>query len=303
MKVIEIISTLIRGKFAAVLLGTAGVGVASLLVSSITTIRTITGLGLDFSAVREISQAKETDNLIKISRTITVFFRWLLFSALIGALMLIVVAPWLSDFAFGNKDYTRAFVWLSIVVGINTLGAGYQSVLQGTRRLKDIAKVSVISAILSIFISAPIYYFWEIKGIVPVLILVAFTNFSTNYYFARKIKLEKVNIGAKETVREGSGLVKLGVARMITGLLGALVAFLIIAYIKNTGSLSDVGLYQAGMSISQQYVGIIFAAIAVDYFPRLAAVNSDATRVRDMANQQSEIMLLIVTPILMAISE
>lgn len=282
----------------AVFLGTAGLGISSLLVSSIAMIQAVFGLGLDFSAVREISQAEETKNHYKISRTVTVFFRWLLFSAFSGALMLIVTAPWLSDFAFGNKDYTWEFVWLSIVVAINTLGTGYQSLLQGTRRLKDMAKASVIGSILSIFISFPIYYFWRIEGIVPALILVALATFIINYSFARKIKLGKINISARETVKEGSGMLKLGVAKMIAGLLAILAAFLINVYIQNIGSLSDVGLYQAGMSISNQYVGMIFTAIAVDYFPRLAAVSSNAIRVRDMANQQSEIMLLIVTPIL-----
>ena len=52
------------------------------------------------------------------------------------------------------------------------------------------------------------------------------------------------------------------------------------------------------MGISNQYVGIIFTAIAVDYFPRLAAVNSDSAKVGEMVNQQSEVMLLIVTPLL-----
>lgn len=298
VQVIQIIAALIRGKFIAVFLGTAGLGVSSLLVSAITTIQTIFGFGMDFSAVREISQAKETENLNKISKTIKVSFRWFLFSSFTSALTLIVVAHWLSNFVFGNEDYTRVFVWLSIVVAISTLSASYLSQLQGTRRLKEMAKASVIGSILSIFTSAPIYYFWRIKGIVPALILAALTTFTINYYFVRKIKLVKVNIGVRETVKEGSGMFKLGVARMIAGLLGTLAVFLINAYIKRTGSLSDVGLYQAGMTISNQYVGVIFAAIAVDYFPRLAAVNSDPTKVTDMANQQSEIMILIVTPIL-----
>jgi len=298
VQAIIVIFTLIRGKFTAVFLGTAGLGISSLLISSIAIIQAVFGLGLDFSAVRVISQAEETKNHYKISRTIAVFFRWLLLSVFAGALVLIVIAPWLSDFAFGNRDYTWEFVCLSVVVATNILGAGYQALLQGSRRLKDMAKATVISSVLSIFISFPIYYYWRIEGIVPALILVALVTLMINYSFARKIKRGKMNISARETFKEGSEMFKLGAAKMIAGLFGILSAFLINAYIQQIGSLSDVGLYQAGMSISNQYVGIIFTAVAVDYFPRLAAASSNAVKVSDMANQQSEIMLLIVTPIL-----
>lgn len=298
VQVIQILINLIRAKFVAIFLGTAGLGVSSLLGSSITIIQLVFGMGLNFSAVREISQAQATEDRYKLARSITVFFRWLLFSALMGALVLVVIAPWLSDFSFGNKDYTWEFVWLSIVVAINIFGTGYTSLLQGTRRLKDMAKASVIGSILSLLISIPIYYYWRTQGIVPALILVTLTTFIINFYFARKIKLEKVNIGAREVIKEGREMFKLGSSRMITDLFGILAAFLIIVYIKKNGSLSDVGLYQAGISISNQYVGIIFTAIAVDYFPRLSAVSTDVTKVRDLVNQQSEIMLLIITPLL-----
>lgn len=298
---IQIVSTIARGKIVAIFLGTAGMGISSLLVSSIAILQTIAGLGLSFSAVREISQAQETQDNYKISRTVIIFFKWLLFSAILGALMLIIVAPLLSHFAFGNRDYTWEFVFLSIVVALNTLGAGYQSLLQGTRNLKYLAKSSILGSILSVLTSLPIYYIWGIQGIVPSLIVAALTIFTLNYWFAHKIKLEKVIIGARETVKEGSDMVKLGIVMMLTGLIATLTTFLIIAYIKRNGSLSDVGLYQAGLSITTTSLGLVFTAMGVDYFPRLSAINTDNQKVRTLVNQQSEIMMLIVTPIVIAL--
>ena len=294
---IQIVTTIIRGKFIAIFLGTIGMGISSLLVSSMAMLQAISGLGLSFSAVREISQAQETGDNYKLSRTITVFYRWLLFSAILGAIILIALAPSLSEFAFGNRDYIWEFVWLSIVIVINILSAGYQTLLQGTRRLKDIAVSSVLGSILSIITSLPIYLFWGIKGIVPALIMASLTSFVLNYFFVRKIKLEKVIIGAREILKEGSEMVKLGIVMMITSLISTLTTFLIIAYIKKSGSLSDVGLYQAGLSLTSTSVGLVFTAMVVDYYPRLSAISSDEIKVRNMVNQQSEIMMLITTPL------
>lgn len=37
-------------------------------------------------------------------------------------------------------------------------------------------------------------------------------------------------------------------------------------FISNFGSLKDVGLYQAANSITNQYVGVVFAAMGADFF-------------------------------------
>jgi len=301
VQVVQVLSTIIKGKFVAILLGTVGMGISSLLVSSIAMLQTISGLGLNFSAVREISQAQESGDSEKLSRTIIICKRWLFVSALLGGASLILISPFLSKYVFGNYEYTWHFIFLSIVVVLTTLGIGYQTLLQGTRKLKDIAKSSAFGSILSIFTSIPFYYIWGVKGIVPALIVAALTTFSLNYFYAKRIKLTKVNITFKETANEGTDMVKLGVVMMITNLIGVLTTFIIIAYIKRTGSLSDVGLYQGGISLTTQYVGLIFSAMIVDYFPRLSAINKDEFKVRELANQQSEIMLLIITPLLITL--
>lgn len=301
VQVVQVLSTIIKGKFVAILLGTVGMGISSLLVSSIAMLQTISGLGLNFSAVREISQAQESGDSEKLSRTIIISKRWLFISAILGGVSLIIISPFLSKYVFGNYEYTWHFIFLSLVVVLTTLGIGYQTLLQGTRRLKDIAKSSAFGSVLSIFTSIPFYYIWGVKGIVPALIVAALTTFSLNYFYANRIKLTKVNITIKETAKEGTDMVKLGVVMMITNLIGVLTTFIIIAYIKRNGSLSDVGLYQGGISLTTQYVGLIFSAMVVDYFPRLSAINTDKIKVRELANQQSEVMLLIVTPLLITL--
>ena len=301
VKIIQVISVIAKGKIIAIFLGTVGMGIYGLLVSSISIFQIIAGLGLNFSAIREISQAHETRDIYKLSRTTTVFFKWLLFSSIIGGLLLIIIAPLLSQFVFENRDYIWEFVFLSAVVVLNTLGLGYQSLLQGTRNLKYLAKTSILGSILSVVISLPIYYYWGISGIVPALIIAALTIFTLNYWFARKIKLEKVIVETKDIIKEGSEMAKLGVSMMITGLIGTLTTLFIISFIKKTGSLSDVGLYTAGLSITTTSLSLVFTAMEVDYFPRLSAINSDTKKVRILVNQQSEIMLLIITPLVIAL--
>ena len=66
VQVFQILINLIRGKLIAILLGSSGMGLNSLLVSSMTMMNNISGLGLNFSAVREISKTTETESRAKI---------------------------------------------------------------------------------------------------------------------------------------------------------------------------------------------------------------------------------------------
>lgn len=301
VKLFQIIATIIRSKIVAIYLGASGMGISGILVSSSAMVQSVSELGLNFSSVREISQSLEHSDESKLKRIISIFLRLILFSSIFGMFLLIIFSPILSKIAFGNHDYIWSFIILSLLVFFNTFSGGLQSILQGTRKLKSIAKATIIGTALSIFISLPIYIYYGINGIVPALVISSFLTFIINYYFTReKIVLgEKIN--HKVIIEEGKDMLQLGFTMVFVNLLSTLVPFLINAFIKNKGSLSDVGLYQAGLSLTTQYISLVFAAMTVDYFPRLSEVNRDNLKVKQFANQQSEIMLLIIIPLLIGL--
>lgn len=301
VQVIQILTILVRGKFIALLLGPTGMGMSSLYLSSTTMISNITGLGLNFSAVRDISLAAETNEKSKMSRTTKVFRRWIWFGGLLGVLITIGFAPFLSKATFGNKEYTWAFVWLSCTLLLNALAKSNLAILQGMRKLRETAKSSVIGSIVGLCISVPLYYFFGMKGIIPAIILAAFTSFAASSYYTNKIELEPILVSYKETLNEGKEMVKLGLIMMICIFFGALVTYIVNAFIRYKGGIADVGLYQAGLSISNQFIGLVFIAMGTDYFPRLSAISTDNLKVREMVNQQAEIVVLIAAPLLIAL--
>jgi O-antigen/teichoic acid export membrane protein len=75
-------------------------------------------------------------------------------------------------------------------------------------------------------------------------------------------------------------------------------AYILRIFISNTGGVDQVGLYSAGFAIINTYVGMVFTAMSTDYYPRLSAVAADNTKATQTINQQAEITLLILAPIL-----
>ena len=298
VQIFTIIITIIRSKFVAILLGPTGMGIVGLLQSTINLISSTTNFGLRTSAVKDIATAVSTNNIERVSVVVTVLRRLVWITGLLGALITFITSPWLSQFTFGNSDYTYAFMWLSITLLFNQLSSGQSVVLQGFRKLKLLAKSSMLGSFIGLLTTVPLYYIYGIKGIVPVIIIGSTTTLSLTWYYSKKIQIEKSAISLDKTFQEGKNMLSMGFLISLTGVFSVAVSYIIRIFISNTGEIEDVGLYSAGFAIIGTYVGLIFNAMGTDYYPRLSAVSENLVLAKKTINQQAEIALLIIAPII-----
>ncbi|RXP45408.1 O-antigen translocase [Lutibacter sp. HS1-25] len=298
VQVFNILIAIIRSKAIAVLLGPAGIGLAGLLSSTTGLVQSLTNFGLGKSAVRDISAAYGSNDVNRISKVATVFRRLVWVTGLLGAISTFLLASWLSELTFGNKEYTIAFMWLSATLLLNQLASGQNVILQGTRQLKYLAKANLLGALIGLFISLPLYYYKGIDGIVPAIIIASITSFLIGWYFANKVNIANVKVTSQETIFEGKVMLKMGFMLSLSGLITMGGSYIVRIYISNIGGLVDVGLYNAGFAIIGTYVGLIFAAMGTDYYPRLSGIAHDNQKATTLINQQAEIAVLILAPIL-----
>jgi len=298
VQLINIIIGIIRSKVVAVLLGPAGMGIASLLNSAIGLVRSITEFGLGTSAVRDIASAHESKDEIRTSKIVAVFRKLVWFTGLLGTIIAFAFSSQISMLSFGNTDYSWAFKWLSISLLLYQLTSGNLVLLQGTRKLKLLAKANVMGSFLGLFTSIPLYYWYGIDGIVPAIIIAAISTFIVSFYFGRNVEVRKIKVSTSEAFLEGRVMLKMGIALSISGFAATAVAFYVRAHISNYGTLSDVGLYNAGFSIIGTYAGMVFTAMASDYYPRLSGIAHQENEFTSLVNQQAIVAILIITPIL-----
>lgn len=302
VQVFTILINVIRGKLVAIFLGPVGMGITALLNSTVTTIQQLSGLGINFSAVKDISQVAEKEELQRVSSIVSVTRRLVLLTAVLGAFLTSCFSSLLSRFAFGNTDYTISFLLLSVMVFFTTLTLGETAILQGLRQLKQLAMSTVVGALVGLVIGTPLYYFFGTQGIVPAMILLAVSTYVANRLFTRRLGLPKASVQYDDVCRQGKQMVALGIISMLAALLGSFTLTLFNAYIRRaSGGEVDVGLIQAATSISNQYVGLVFTAMAVDYFPRLAAICDEQSKLQQTVTQQLEVVMLIVSPVLVGL--
>lgn len=299
VEVWKILITIVQTKFVALILGPSGMGLKGLFMSATSLIQSITAMGLSNSAVRDVSEASGSGNMKRVSHTVAVLRKLVWITGILGMVSVIVLSPILSKTTFGNYQYTIPFVILSITLLFAQLTAGQNVILRGTRKLKYLVKAGIIGSLLSLIITVPFYYFWGIKGIVPTMVLESLSLFLLAFYFAKKVKTEPVRVTIKEAVSEGTGMMKLGLVMTYNSMLVLGCSYIVRAFITRTGGVADVGLYNAGFAVVNTYVGLVFTAMTTDFYPRLAAVNTDNDKCRLIVNQQIEVATLILGPMLL----
>jgi O-antigen/teichoic acid export membrane protein len=294
----QIFISLVRSKIVAVLLGTQGMGISGLLVSVTSLVSGVTNLGLGVSAVRNVSDASVSGDADRVALVATVLKKLVWITGLAGSLLMLVLASWLSKLTFGNEEYTWAFRILSITMLIGNISSSQYVLLQGLRKLKELAKANALGATLGLLVSLPLYYLYGMKGIVPALVLSSIIALLLALYFGSKVKYNSVNLSISDVWMHGKGMVKMGFLLSLSGLIALAVGYVTRVFITRQGSLTDVGLYNAGFAMVNTYVGMIFTAMGTDYYPRLSTVAKDVDQSNKLVNQQAEMALLFLGPIL-----
>ena len=298
VQVFTIIFAIIRTKFIAILLGPAGIGIVGLLNSTISFISALTNFGLERSAVKNIALSNAHNDKGKISLTVSILRKLVWITGIFGALITIIFSSSISELTFGNKDYSSAFVWLSITLLVNQISIGQTVVLRGMQKLRFMAKSSLWGSLLGLIVSVPIYYFWGLDGIVPAIIISSLFALFISFHYSSKVGINTINPNNDEFYQEGRDMLKMGLILSLSSLIVLAESYLVRIYIRQTGSIEDVGFYNAGIAIVNTYFGVIFVALTTDYYPKLAAIANDFKKSTLLMNQQSEMTILLIAPIL-----
>ena len=296
LKIITIILSVIKSKAIALLIGPIGFGINSILNSTINLVRLITGLGIEQSGVKEVSEVK--DDLYLLSKKVhTVrFFSWI--TGIAGFIFLLVLSPLISLWTFDSYDYTKTYILVSPTILFLSLYSAELTILRAIRSIKQIVKASIIISVLGLFFAIPMYYFFKINGIVFVILFSSLLSYIIILFFSKKNKVLKYRSNFIDSWNKGSKLIKLGISMSLGNVIGSMSTFLIIIIIINLNGVLEVGLYNAGWSITNQYLSLIFSAMAADYLPRLSAVSNNNLKIKECINNQAEIASLIIAPLL-----
>lgn len=284
-------------KVVALLLGPSGVGIIGMFNNAMLTVSNFAGLGINQSAVRDISEANGSNNLEKSKSIVSVVNKVIVVTGLFGMVIMIIGARWISLYTFDSDMYTVSYVILSIAVCAQIMTSGNTAILTGMRRLKQLAICTMISAVVGLLTGIPFYFFFRERGIVPSLLVSNISMFIVSWIYVRKIPYEKLTISIKQLWLRSRLMIKMGIALMAQGLMIHICNLIVAAYITRHSGLTVLGYYQAGITIITSYFGIILTSMTTEYYPRISSINSNNVALKEAVNAQCEMGMVIALPL------
>lgn len=283
---------LVRTKLVALWVGAAGVGLFGLLNSVVEMLGALTQSGVRNSAVRQIASRHDEE-----SRNVSIFVgrRLALALGILLGMLCAALSPLLSYMSFGNNSYWWAFCCLGVCILFNSLTAMESGVLQGVHKLASIAKASVSGSVLALTVSVPLLYVWRIDGVVPVIVAYSVSMLVCYWWQRHKSKFNKDAVDHTEYVESSKDMLRFGVYLTASGFVVWAVNYILMSYLNNHGGEQQLGYFQCGYTVVVKYMGVVFSAIGMEFFPRLSqALGRGVKRGSVFVNHEIYVMLCVV---------
>lgn len=294
----QMLCSVAKMKVVALLLGPAGMGVASLFLSASQTLQQGASLGLNMTLTRELGAASGEAG--RIAQLVAAGRRLLWLTSLLGLLACVGLAPWLSELTFGNRDWTLGFVLLGAAVFFQVFSTGEMAMLQGLHDIRAVARTNFFTAVAGLVSTVPLYWLMGQGGIVPALVLMAFLTAAWNRRSLRRAlgDLKVPRFKWREGKALAGSLLATGMVLMSTDLLSRLGSYCISLVVNRVGAgPAEVGMYQAAVSLTTQLSSVVFMVMSVDYLPRLSATVRDDRAMAATVNRQMRFTAMAIAPV------
>ena len=290
---------LVKIKVVAILLGPAGVGLIGLYQSVLQTVRTVSGMGIQSSGVREVAMAHGSGDAVRVAETVRTLRRACWATGILGWAIAALLSGQLSRWIFDGDGHAWAIAILGATLLLGAISGGQKALLQGVRRIGDLARISVAAMFLNTAVTLGIYAWLGQQGIVPALVAASAVTLLVTWWFSRKVKIAPVDLTMTQFYQALPALLSLGSAFMWGTLLANGVDLFVRSLVTREFGIDAAGFYQAAWALSGIFAGFVLHAMGADYYPRLTAAIEDTQEAIGLVNEQVEIGILLVLPLLL----
>jgi PST family polysaccharide transporter len=215
---------------------------------------------------------------------------------LAGAALVILCAVPISSITFGSSHPASGVALLSFAVLIRTISTGQTALLQGLRRISELARMNILAGALGTALTVPLIFAFGEQGVVLAVIAIAAASLFASWTYSRRILLADVRFLRSQMGRETLALLTLGVSFLVSSLLTLGAAYVVRILVLRAGGIESAGIYQAAWTIGGLYAAFILSAMGTDFYPRLTAVSTNNAECNRLVNEQTRISLLLAGP-------
>lgn len=300
--VINILSGLVRVKAIAVLLGPAGVGLFGIYQNLISTAAIVSSLGFGTVGTRQIAAAKANGSVSDIAAARRALFWGALVLAALGGMAFFLMRDRIATSIIADPLRASEVGWLALGVTLTVLAGSQTALLNGLRRVGDLARIQVASGLLGMLLGVGALLLWRESGLLVLILIGPMSSFALGHWYVNK--LGRINTGPTplhKLAGQWRIMVRLGVPFMLAALVTGVGHLAVRTLVQRDLGLDALGQFQAAWTIGMTYLTFVVTAMATDYYPRLSGCIGDKPTACRLVNQQTEVALLLVGPMLIAL--
>ena len=290
--------SIVKVKVLAVLLGPAGIGLMGLYDNIMVMASTLAGCGMAGSGVRQLAASADDAATLSIVRRAL----WLgnLTLGIAGMATLWLLREPVAQWVFGDSAHASEVGWLGVGLLLTLISGSQTALLQGLRRIDDLARVSILSALVAASVGILAIYLLGRDGVLWFVLTAPAATVLVAAYYAARLPQPQIPYDLAKIQQQWLAMLKLGIPLMSATLLTLITQLAVRSIVLRELGLEASGYFQAAWVISFTYAGLLLNAMVVDYYPRLTSAISDHKRARELVNEQVEVTLLLAGPVLMA---
>lgn len=293
---INVVIGMVRTKAMALLLGPTGFGVMGAYMQLVELARNVAQMGLGSSGVRQIADAVASGDDRRVALTVMVLRRLSLVCALTGAVLMVVLSAPISSLTFGSDDHAGAVALLAAAVFLSVVAGSQGALLQGMRRIADMARIAVLGGLLGTLVGIPMVYVFGEAGLASTLVVMAALSLLMSWWYSRSVPIQVPTLDGAGLRSESAAMLKLGLAFMASGLLMNGAAYAVRVIVLRKSGLDAAGIYTAAWTLGGLYSGFVLQAMGTDFYPRLVGVVKDHEECNRVVNEQARVSLLLAVP-------
>ena len=299
---INILVSLVRLKLVAVLLGPAGVGLIGLFSSLISTAGAIAALGFGTVGTRQIAEANGGGRIEEVAAARRALFWGTMGLSLLGGLGFFLLRDVMASRVLADPLRATDLGWLSLAVVLTVAGGSQSALLNGLRRIGDLARLQVSSAIVATVLGVAALLLWGEAGLIVYVLVGPLASFVMGHWYVARIgRIVAPPTPLPVLARQWGIMVRLGFAFMLSGVVVSVGHLTVRSLVQTDLGPAALGQFQAAWTISMTYLGFVLGAMGTDYYPRLTATIADPVTTARLVNEQTEVALLLAGPVLLGL--
>lgn len=297
-----------RNKVFALTLGAEGLGVVALLTTGLSVLGVAFGLGLAQSGVQQVVRAKlEGQSALRLTeRALVTGTFWL---GLIAALALLALRDLLARLVLREESASSLLTWVAAALWATVASSGRLALLNGLDRIRTLAMVNGLSALLGSVVAVAAVIIWGRGGLGMALLAPPLTTWVLAIWETRSSEAVLGNgagnvqrIQLHELFGPLSRMLRLGAVVALAVLVSTAMQFGLRVLLERTLGLGAAGQFQAAWNISSVYLGFVLGALGAEYFPRLSGLAHHRASANRAVNNQINLTLTLAAPIILASS-